>query len=308
MRAAHLLSALPRRETPCFQPQEKLALVRRRIVQSSALLNCVTDEEGRLLGVFSKGDILRPVSTRLALVDHNELSQAVDGAGEVEIAEVIDHHRLGNPPTQQPILFVNRPLGSTCSIVADLHRAAGVRPTPQAAGLMMSGIISDTLNLQSPTATPLDGELLAWLAGIADCDPRGLADLIFSAGSVLSSSTPDAAVRNDCKLYEENGARFSVAQVEELGFTAFWRTADALLEALERHRAEQSLLFSCLLVTDIGTQGSLLLIRGDREVIRAVTYPVKRAPDIFDLPGIVSRKKQLLPYLTGLLAEGAAPR
>lgn len=308
VRAANLLSALPRRDTPCFQPQEKLSLVRRRIVQSSALLNCVLDEAGRLLGVFSKGDILRPVSTRLVLVDHNELSQAVDGAGEVEIAEVIDHHRLGNPPTQQPILFVNRPLGSTCSIVADLYRAAGVRPTPRAAGLMMSGIISDTLHLQSPTATPLDAELLAWLAGIADCDPRGLADLIFSAGSVLSTASPDAAVRNDCKLYEENGARFSVAQVEELGFTAFWRGADALLEALERHRAEHALLFSCLLVTDIDTQGSLLLIRGDRDLVRAVTYPLKRAPDIFDLPGIVSRKKQLLPYLTGLLAEGAAPR
>ncbi len=308
VRAAHLLSALPRREPPCFQPQEKLALVRRRIVQSSSLLNCVVDEGGRLLGVFSKSDILRPVSTRLALVDHNELSQAVDGAAEVEITEVIDHHRLGNPPTHHPILFINRPLGSTCSIVADLFRSAGLRPSPQVAGLMMSGIISDTLHLQSPTTTPLDGELLAWLAGIAGCEPRALADLIFSAGSVLGIAAPDAAVRTDCKLYEENGTRFSVAQVEELGFTAFWKSADALLAALERHRAEHALLFSCLLVTDIDTQGSLLLVRGDADIVRAITYPLKRAPDIFDLPGIVSRKKQLLPYLTGLLAEGASTR
>ena len=99
-----------------------------------------------------------------------------------------------------------------------------------------------------------------------------------------------------------------MAQVEELGFTAFWKSADALLAALERHRAEHALLFSCLLVTDIDTQGSLLLIRGDADIARAITYPLKRAPDIFDLPGIVSRKKQLLPYLTGLLAEGAAAR
>jgi manganese-dependent inorganic pyrophosphatase len=308
VRAAHLLSALPRREAPRFQPQEKLALVRRRIVQSNALLNCVTDEEGRLVGVFTKSDILRPVATRLVLVDHNELSQAVDGAAEVEITEVIDHHRLGNPPTHHPILFINRPLGSTCSIVADLFRSAGLRPSPQAAGLMMSGLISDTLHLQSPTATPLDAELLAWLAPIAGCEPRELADLIFSAGSILSSATPDAAVRTDCKLYEENGARFSVSQVEELGFTAFWKSADALLAALERHRAEHALLFSCLLVTDIDTQGSLLLVRGDADVTRAITYPLKRAPDIFDLPGIVSRKKQLLPFLTGLLAEGGAGR
>jgi len=307
-RSANLLSALPRREPPCFQPQEKLALVRRRIVQSNSLLNCVLDEEGRLLGVFTKSDILRPISTRLVLVDHNELSQAVEGAGEVEITEVIDHHRLGNPPTHHPILFINRPLGSTCSIVADLFRAAGIQPSPQVAGLMMSGIISDTLHLQSPTTTPLDAELLTWLAGIAECESRALADLIFSAGSILSTATPDSAVRTDCKLYEENGARFSVAQVEELGFTSFWKTADALLEALERHRAEHALLFSCLLVTDIDTQGSLLLIRGDTDIARAITYPLKRAPDIFDLPGIVSRKKQLLPFLTGLLAEGAGSR
>jgi manganese-dependent inorganic pyrophosphatase len=173
---------------------------------------------------------------------------------------------------------------------------------------MMSGIISDTLHLQSPTTTPLDAELLTWLAGIAECESRALADLIFSAGSILSTATPDSAVRTDCKLYEENGARFSVAQVEELGFTSFWKTADALLEALERHRAEHALLFSCLLVTDIDTQGSLLLIRGDTDIARAITYPLKRAPDIFDLPGIVSRKKQLLPFLTGLLAEGAGSR
>ena len=308
VRAANLLDGMVRRDTPTFLPQEKLALARRRIVQSSALLCAAVDEEGVLRGVFTKSDILRPVATRLALVDHNELTQAVDGAGEVEIAEVIDHHRLGNPPTQQPILFINRPLGSTCSIVADLFRAAGARPSPQVAGLMMSGIISDTLNLQSPTATPLDAELLAWLGGIADCDPRGLADLIFSAGSVLAGSTPDRAVRSDCKHYEENGVRFSVAQVEELGFSAFWREADGLLEALGRYRAEHALAFSCLLVTDIDTQGSLLLVRGDADVARAITYPVKRAPDIFDLPGIVSRKKQLLPYLTGLLAEGAGLR
>ncbi len=308
VRAANLLGVLVQRETPTFQPQEKLAVVRRRIIQSNALLNCVVDDEGRLLGVFTKSDILRPVGTRLVLVDHNELSQAVDGAGEVDITEVIDHHRLGNAPTHQPILFINRPLGSTCSIVADMFRAAGLTPSPQIAGLMMSGIISDTLHLQSPTATPLDAELLSWLSSVADCESRGLAELIFSAGSVLTNASPEQAVRSDCKHYTENGARFSVAQVEELGFTAFWKTSDGLLEALERYRSEHALLFSCLLVTDIDTQGSLLLIRGESDVIRAITYPLKQPPDIFDLPGTVSRKKQLLPYLTGLLAETASLR
>lgn len=304
VRASTLVGGLVQKDAPVFHPQEKLSVVRRRIVQSSALIFPVVDEEGRLVGVFSKTDILKPVRTRLVLVDHNELSQAVDGAAEVEIAEVVDHHRLGNPHTAQPILFLNRPLGSTCSIVADMFRTAGLTPSPQVAGLMMCGIISDTLLLQSPTSTPLDADLLHWLARIADADPRALADMIFNAGSVLATVPPDAAVRTDCKLYAEGERRFSVAQVEELGYGNFWKASEGLLEALERYRRENGLSFSCLLVTDIDTQGSVLLVRGEEAVLHAITYPQKQPPYVFDLPGVVSRKKQLMPFLSGLL--GAA--
>ena len=305
VRASTLVGGLVQRDAPRFSPQEKLAVVRRRIIQSNALIYHVVDEDGRLVGVFSKSDILKPVRTRLVLVDHNELSQAVDGANEVEIAEVVDHHRLGNPHTAQPILFLNRPLGSTCSIVADMFRTAGLTPSPQVAGLMMCGIISDTLLLQSPTTTPLDVQLLSWLTRVADADPRALADMIFNAGSVLSSLSPDAAVRADCKLYHEGDKRFSVAQVEELGFSNFWKCSEALLEALEKYRRENGLHFACLLVTDIDTQGSLLLVRGDSDILQGITYPHKAPPFIFDLPGIVSRKKQLMPFLASLLNQSA---
>ena len=305
VRASTLVGGLIQHDAPRFSPQDKISVVRRRIVQSSALICLVVDEDGHLLGVFSKSDILKPVQTRLVLVDHNELSQAVDGAAEVEIAEVVDHHRLGNPHTAQPILFLNRPLGSTCSIVADMFRTASLQPSPQIAGLMMCGIISDTLLLQSPTTTPLDADLLQWLSRLADADPRSLADMIFNAGSVLATVTPAVAVRGDCKIYKEGERRFSVSQVEELGFNNFWKCSDALLEALEKYRLENGLNFSCLLVTDIDTQSSLLLVRGEAEVVQSITYPQKRPPDIFDLPGIVSRKKQLLPYITSLLGSSA---
>ena len=305
VRAATLIGGLVQRDAPRFSPQEKLGVIRRRIIQSNALIYHVIDEDARLVGVFSKSDILKPVRTRLVLVDHNELSQAVDGANEVEIAEVVDHHRLGNPHTTQPILFINRPLGSTCSIVADMFQTAGLTPSPQIAGLMMCGIISDTLLLQSPTTTPLDVSLLAWLTRIADADPRALADMIFNAGSVLSTLSPDAAVRADCKLYNEGDKRFSVAQVEELGFNNFWKCSDSLLESLEKYRRENGLHFTCLLVTDIDTQGSLLLVRGDPDIIQGITYSPKTPPYIFDLPGIVSRKKQLMPFLAGLLNQSA---
>ena len=305
VRAATLIGNLIQRDAPLFQAQEKLSVARRRIIQSNALICHVVNEDGKLIGVFSKSDILKPVHHRLVLVDHNELSQAVDGANEVEIAEVIDHHRLGNPHTNQPILFVNRPLGSTCSIIADMFRTANLKPSPQVAGLMMCGIISDTLLLQSPTTTPLDSELLNWLSRLADTDARALADMIFNTGSVLANMSADAAVRADCKLYTENNYRFSVAQVEELGFNNFWKAQEGLLEGLEKYRRENGLHFSALLVTDIDTQSSLLLIRGDSEVIHSITYAQKQPPYIFDMPGIVSRKKQLLPYLTSLLGQSA---
>jgi len=300
VRASTLIKGLIQKDAPIFHPQDKLSVVRRRIVQSSSPIFHVVDEDGILVGVFSKSDILKTIRTRLILVDHNELSQAVDGAAEVEIAEVVDHHRLGNPHTAQPILFLNRPLGSTCSIVADMFRTAGLLPSPQIAGLMMCGIISDTLMLQSPTATQLDADLLNWLTRIADAEPRALADMMFNAGSVLASLTPDEAIKSDCKVYNEGDRRFSVSQVEELGFSNFWKSCDALMESLEKYRRENGLNFACLLVTDIDSQGSLLLVQGESDVINSITYSQKRPPNIFDLPGIVSRKKQLLPYLTSL--------
>ncbi len=305
IRAAARIDAMIARPGFTFSPAEKLASVRRRLATAPDLVNCVVDDEERLIGVFTKSDLLKPGKTRLVLVDHNELTQAVDGAGEVDIVEVVDHHRLGNPPTHSPILFVNRPVGSTCSIIADFYRVQGLKPSPAIAGVMMSGLISDTLLLRSPTTTPLDAELLDWLSPIAGVKPRELADVIFNAGSVLLSSTPSGAVRSDCKRYEEAARAFSVSQIEELGFDVFMEKSDALLEALEAYRAENGLYFSALLVTDINTQNSLLLVKGAHEFLDAITYPM-REPGIFDLPGIVSRKKQLIPYLAGLLAPKAA--
>ncbi|MDR2981543.1 MAG: putative manganese-dependent inorganic diphosphatase [Puniceicoccales bacterium] len=305
IRAANKISKVISTNTqvPQFSSQEKLAVIRRKLAVSTSLIDCVVDDEGHLIGIFSKSDLLKPIHTNLILVDHNELSQAVDGAAEVNILEVIDHHRLGNPPTQQPILFINRPLGSTCTIVADLFHANGLKPEPTIAGILMGGIISDTLHLQSPTTTARDAELLGWLSEITGVASQSLAETIFNAGSILRTSSPGNIISSDCKQYDEDGKRFSVSQVEELGFNVFWKKADELLDALENYRRENALLFSALLVTDINTQNSLLLVRGDADIVRSITYPARRENEIFDLPGIVSRKKQLIPYLTTLLGS-----
>ncbi|KXU35798.1 pyrophosphatase [Cephaloticoccus primus] len=306
VRAASTLDGIIERNFDTISAELPLSLARKKFSPSSPHAVLVADEQGTLQGILTKSDLLRPVGTRLVLVDHNEITQAVPGAEQARIVEIIDHHRLGPMSTQQPILFINEPVGSTCTIVADLYRRAGLSPSPDLAGIMMSGLVSDTLMLKGPTATPKDAEVLGWLSQIAGVDPQQLADQIFSSGSVILASPAAQVVRADFKIYSEEGVRFSVSQVEELGFSNFWKHAEPISDALQELLDAEGLSFSCLLVTDINTQNSILLVKGDSSVISRITYPHVKNEESFDLPGIVSRKKQLIPYLGSLLREMAS--
>jgi manganese-dependent inorganic pyrophosphatase len=303
VRTASSIERVIERNFASVSRDARISDVRRKISTLAAPALMVLDENGLISGVLSKSDILKPIQTRLILVDHNEISQAVSGAEEVQIAEIIDHHRLGPINTQAPILFINEPVGSTCTIVGDLFRSSGLLPSPETAGIMMSGLISDTLHLNSPTTTPKDADVLAWLAGIAREEPRALAEAIFSSGSVIQAHTPSEIVQADHKVYDEEGVRFSVSQVEELGFANFWGRSKEIALALGDMRKRERLSFAALLITDINTQNSLLMVKGDGELIERITYSQVEKDEIFDLPGIVSRKKQLIPYLTSLLRE-----
>lgn len=303
IRTAGRLAPLIDRNFVSVDGDARLTDIRKKIGASSAPAFMVLGADRRLEGILTKSDVLKPVPTRLVLVDHNELTQAVTGAAEVTITEILDHHRLSPVTTAQPILFINEPVGSTCTIVADLFRRHGLKPSPDLAGIMMAGLISDTLLLQSPTSTPKDADTLAWLETHADITGKALAELIFSSGSVILASPPEKVVRSDFKIYDEDGMRYAVSQVEELGFDNFWEHAAALSKALADLRTEEKLNFACLLVTDINTQNSLMLVKGDAEVIRRISYAHVEQDEIFDLPGVVSRKKQLIPYLTSLIKE-----
>ncbi len=284
-------------DTPLEEAQREVAL-------SPQFAFPVLDAERRLEGIISKSDFLKPVPRQLILMDHNELTQAVDGADDISIVEIIDHHRIGAAPTEAPILFMNRPVGSTCTIVATLFQQAGFPIPKNLAGLLMCGLISDTLNLTSPTTTDVDRGVMRELSQISGVDPAALAAEIFSVGSPLLTMEASQVVTADCKEYEERGQRFSVAQIEELSFAPFASKKSALLEELEAHRVAHRYLFSTLLVTDVNTQNSILLVRGTSSFTRLIDYP-EAGEGAWKLDGVVSRKKQLLPYLAGLLARGA---
>ncbi|HTX21180.1 MAG TPA: putative manganese-dependent inorganic diphosphatase [Candidatus Aquilonibacter sp.] len=283
-----------------FREDASLSAAKIEAMDASLTAFPATDEEGHTVGILSKTDFLKPVERKLILVDHNELSQAVQGADEVEILEIIDHHRLGALTTPQPILFRNEPVGSTCTIVAgEFFRNEVELPAP-IAGLLLAGLVSDTLNLTSPTTTARDREILSRLEKISGVNAREFTEKLFASGSLLTLKPAPQAVTTDCKEYREDGEAFSVAQIEEIGFEQFWKRKNELLAALEDFRRTKNFLFSALMVTDVVGQQSLMLVAGAKKFTDKIDYPEPQ-PGVFELRDVVSRKKQLLPYLTHCL-------
>jgi len=279
-----------------FTPDTLLEEARDKASSSRHFVFPILDEKQALVGMLSKSDFLKPIPRELILVDHNELSQAVHGAEKVRIVEILDHHRIGGLMSESPILFWNNPVGSTSTIVALCYRQAGVPIPKPIAGLLLAGAISDTLNLTSPTATQTDREIVEHLCKVAGIDATELASEIFAVGSPLLTMTPEQTIQADSKEYEHDRGRFAVAQIEELSFSHLAEKQAGLIDALTQRVRGQGLLFMALLVTDINTQNSLLLAAGAESFLREIDFP-QRGPNVWELEGIVSRKKQLLPYL-----------
>lgn len=288
-----------------FPPETKLQAVKERLKSNrdQVLFPVCDPETNRLVGVFSRADLVNPERPRLILVDHNEFSQAVAGADEAEIVEVLDHHRLsGNLVTKEPIQFINKTVGSTCTIVGSAFRSHGLEPSRAIAVCICAGIISDTLNLTSPTTTDEDRAVLEWASQLAGIDVARFKEDFFSAGSILRGGNYQEAVGSDRKEFEESGYRVSISQVEEIGFDYFWPAREALQEELQRLVREHQLDLACLMVTDITLNDSLLLIEAPVEIRQKIGYPRKDS-HLFTLKGVVSRKKQLFPFIGSLLAE-----
>ncbi len=307
IKSARRVDAAVQKECLTLSSKMPVEEARSLVARSRQKLFPVLDDKGNLFGVLSKSDLINPPKTQLVLVDHNELSQAVVGAAESEIIEVLDHHRLGgNLKSDQPIRFINEPVGSTCTLVARQFRNAGIAPTPGIALCMIAGIISDTLYLRSPTTTNVDRDILAWLEGYSTVKVDEFVKEFFEVGSSLRSHAAANVVREDCKEFEDRGHHFSISQIEEIGFELFWERRDELLEALVSMSRQHDLDFSALLITDIVSNGSLLLMSHEPDFWQEINYPrIERC--LYQLDNVVSRKKQLLPLISQLLENAATP-
>ena len=257
----------------------------------------VLDDDKKIIGMISEHDLMKEPNIEVVLVDHNEMTQAVEGIEHYTIREVVDHHRIGSITTKNPITFINRPLGSTSTQIAGLYNEYKIPIPKDIAPLLLCGILSDTLILQSATTTDVDREMAEYLSSISDLDIKTLGNEILLAGSNISGREPGELVRQDLKEYTEGKVVYTVSQIEVGSTKEVLEKKDAFLGELEIERRSRKGLFSCLLVTDITTLSSILLVSSEGKFSQFITFP-KTEENVYYLQGVVSRKKQLIPLIT----------
>ena len=282
---------------------ESLASLRQKLLASPEPAVLALDEDGTLAGVATKSSLLAPLPYGLILVDHNELGQAVPGAEQVEITEVIDHHKLGNSHSNAPIAFITSPVGSTCTLVAGRYRECGIEPEQKIAALLMAGILSDTVILKSPTTTDIDRQTAAWLEGPAGVVAADFGRDIFAACSSLKNyGSVERVVTADFKLFTHEKHRIGVGQVEVVGFDEFYGMKEELLDALAEVKRRDNLFIAGLMVTDITTETTLFLVEGHTRIAHVMEYP-QLEPHLYELKNVMSRKKQMVPHLLKILGK-----
>lgn len=264
----------------------------------------ILDRNGHYVGTISRRNLLGIKKRRLILVDHNEPSQAVDNIESAEILEIIDHHRLGSMETVMPVYFRNQPVGCTSTIIYQLYQEQGVEIPKKIAGLMCAAIISDTLLFRSPTCTPMDKMAAQALAQIAEIDCTEFAAEMFAAGSNLKSKTAEEIFYQDFKKFEQEETIFGVAQITSMTEGELAGAKEKLLAYMKTAFENQRLTMLFFMLTDILNESTELLCFGEgaeKLVKEAFGKSVENGSVI--LPGIVSRKKQLIPTLFSALQQ-----
>jgi len=279
-----------------------------RLLRDEYIDYWVVDEQGQYLGIASQRQVLNPPRLKLILVDHNEPRQAIAAIEEAELMEILDHHRLGNPHTHAPIRFTVDIVGSTSTLVSEQAADAGISIPPALSGILLAGLLADTLILTSPTTTARDREAAerlgrwAFMAGpLKGQTIESYGRAVISAGTGLANRKPEEIVSNDIKPYEAGGFKFAVAQAEVTDLLEVSDHLPALGKALDALRDKRGLDFAMLMVTDVvrGTS-RIVLSSAAPPILDELPYPP--LPDgSRDASGVVSRKKQLLPVVLGLL-------
>jgi len=297
-------------EVSKYQVNTKIRDVLNRILREEGDEVWVVDENGRYVGICRQKDLLNPPRLKVILVDHNEPSQSVGSLEEAELLEILDHHRLGNPSTHQPIKMTVDVVGSTSTLVSERIEESGLSAPPNISGLMLAGLLSDTLILTSPTTTERDQEAAQRLARwsfvpgstLQGENIKNYGEKILSASAGLGNRSPEEIVSSDLKIYNAGGLDFAIAQAEVSDLNEVTKQLEPLNKALEELRVRKNLNFAMLMVTDVVRGSSRILLSNPPAVLDELPYK-PLADNTILAEGVVSRKKQLLPVVLGLLEK-----
>jgi manganese-dependent inorganic pyrophosphatase len=288
--------ALMDREPLTVSPDDLIADISDDIKDIHYRAAVAVDGNRRPVGLVTRSDLVSPPRRRVLLVDHAEQAQSVPGVEQAAIVEILDHHHIGSVETTVPVRATFDPVGSTATLVVERFRQSGMEPAPSTATLLLGAILSDTVILNSPTTTERDHQVVEYLGRVLAVDPVEFGREMFETTSDVSEVPAGDIVSRDAKEYEIAGGRtICIAQIETVG-KALLDRKDELLEAMGAVQSEKGYLFFALMVTDILSKGTELLVAGDRgPVERTLGEPA--LDGVISLPGVMSRKKQVAPKL-----------
>ena len=281
----------------CFHLEDRVDEVREQVLKFREHCYPILDENDKVVGVLTRYHLLRPRRKRVVLVDHNEAAQSVPGLEEAEILEIIDHHRLADIQTSNPITVRNEPVGSTNTIIASMFQDRGLMPSEKMAGMMAAAIISDTVMFKSPTCTSRDIRMAERMARIANVSLDELGKTIFSAS--LGNKSAEELLFTDYKEFHIAGHDLAVAQITCVDSPSMLQRKEEFLKPMREVARKQEFSMVLLMLTDVLLEGTQLVYVGDDETIRQAFNASPKDNTVF-LPKIMSRKKQVIPMLSAL--------
>ncbi len=288
----------PTKDIVHFHLDDYIDDVRETVLESRFRCYPILDENEKVVGTLSRYHLLRPRRKRVVLVDHNEVAQTVPGLEQAEIMEIIDHHRLADIQPTQPVYVRNEPVGSTNTILTAMYQERGVTPSPQMAGLMAAAILSDTVMFKSPTCTKRDIAAAERLARIAKVSLKDLGHDLFSSNTNDKKSA-DELLRSDFKEFHISGELLGVGQITCIDSAKMMDRKDEFLQVMEKLRSDRHYDMVLLMFTDVLLEGTQVLYLGSDDAIYRAFDVLPHDNEVF-LPGVMSRKKQVIPMLTAL--------
>jgi len=292
------IDSICRRENlVCFHLDDRVDEVREKVLQFRDHCYPILDEEEKVVGVLTRYHLLRPRRKRVVLVDHNEIAQSVPGLEEADILEIIDHHRLADIQTHNPIYVRNEPVGSTNTIIAGMFQDRGLMPSAKMAGMMAAAILSDTVMFKSPTCTDRDKRTAERMARIANVSLEELGKEIFSAS--MEGKSAEELLFSDYKEFHIAGHDLAVAQVTCMDSPNMLQRKDEFLALMQKTSKDKGFSMVILMLTDVLLEGTQLIYVGQDETIQQA-FSVQPKENTVFLPHILSRKKQVIPMLSAL--------